>query len=505
MMTEAPRIGSTSTSLALRLVRNLGWLAVGAILNGIIGLVITLYLASVLGTSNFGTIGIALAIHSFLTLIVGAGTEPGGIREVAREADGTPLIYARVAGYRLMLAVLVMLCAIVYLPMRASLLSVPTSVVLVFALSVFPAALTTVWALRGLDRMDLVAAANVVQRVLVLLGLVLLVRPVDTKLLLVPVVHVAAASAVALWCYWRVTSWYGFLPVRFDRKRWGVMTRESVPVTLNLLFRFAFSQGPILLLGWLANTASAGAFLVSHKLVLTLVLISGVVQQATFPETSRLALRSPDRALRLQTVVLRHTLTLMTPVIVIVALVPDQIIGFFFGDAYESASRVLSLTAFSLPVLAFAGTSRQLLLAGARPRHLALTAGFGAVIHVLLGVLLIPTWGVVGAAIACLIGELAAAVALAAVVRRALSAIPWDWRFFAPVVAGAAMALAWLVGPTGNPAIRLLLSGFVYALVALVLGAVRRDELRRAIAYVRETPAPARGGAPHERAGPDPS
>ena len=85
------------------------------------------------------------------------------------------------------------------------------------------------------------------------------------------------------------------------------------------------------------------------------------------------------------------------------------------------------------------------------------------------------------------------AALLARIVRDRLGAVPLDRRALAPVAAAALMAGVLATDWAGLP-LRLCAGGLVYAVAAIALGAIRRDELRQLASQLRNVTRSRRSG-----------
>ncbi|MCZ6463811.1 MAG: oligosaccharide flippase family protein [Proteobacteria bacterium] len=479
---------------ARQLARNALWLGGGEVTARAVGFAISLYLARALDATGYGAVGIAAALVHVFDLLVRAGMAPPATREIARDAESLPEVFARVVGLRLVLAVAVVAAVWLALPQLSSAFDVPPLLLALYALSLFPVAASGNWALRGLEAMSQVAASRILERLLVLAGVLLLVREGGRDLLRVPVVEVGAAAAIAAGYYVYLCRRQGrMLRIRFRASRWPGLLSEGVPVTLSLMSRSMYLQGDVLLLGWLATAESAGQFLVSQKLVLALAGVAVVLRDASFPATSRMVREDPAAALRLQAGMLRYALIALAPAVAVGLVFATPLVAALFGGEYDVAPRVLRIMLFTLPVVALAGNLRNLLIAAAQPHPLPRADALAAGVHVVLGVALIPLWGAVGAAAACLAGECVAAALLARIVRDRLGSVPWERRALAPMAAAGLMAGVLATDWAGLP-LRICAGGLVYAVAAIGLGALRRDELHQLASQLRDLTGSRRSG-----------
>jgi O-antigen/teichoic acid export membrane protein len=456
----------------------------GEIAARVVGFAISLYLARSLGASGYGAIGIAASLIHVLDLVVRGGTAPGAVRQIAQQPDSLAVVVGRVGGLRLTLAAATLGALLLALPLLSSAFGVPAGLVFLYGLGLLPVAASCFWALQGLEAMDVVAAAHVAERLLVLVGVLLLVHGAASDVYLVPVVEAGAAALVVLglhaWLRRRAGRW---LPIRFEPAHWPGLLREGVPVSFSLVLRTMYTHGDVLLLGWLASADAAGEFLVSHKLVLAVATVALVLREASFPWTSRLGLTDRSQAIRLQARILRLTLLALMPAIAFGFALAEPVIAALYGSSYAAATQVLRVTLFTLPVVALAGSLRALLLSVALPRHLAAAGALAVLAHVGLGLLLIPRLGAPGAGVACLIGQCVGAAVLATVVRGSLGGLPWDRRTLAPVVAGLLAIAVLEVTQGASLTLRGVSGGLAYLGAALAFGALRRDELRAAADY----------------------
>ncbi|MEO8577431.1 MAG: oligosaccharide flippase family protein, partial [Gemmatimonadales bacterium] len=123
------------------------------------------------------------------------------------------------------------------------------------------------------------------------------------------------------------------------------------------------------------------------------------------PLISRAALESPNRVNE----VLRRSLSLTSAVILpltiggIVAARP--LLVFFFGSEYGAAHIAFSVLLGSIALLSIHGTLHNVFIAQHKTRNEATIFGAGALINMVLNLILIPRYGLTGAAFATLAAE----------------------------------------------------------------------------------------------------
>lgn len=469
---------------ARRVFSNFGWGAAGEVAVRIVGLAIAVYLARVLGPSLYGAVGVMLGLVSIFEIAVRGGTGFLGIREVALAPAAIPAMHARIMGLRLALAALCILFFWLATPMIAHWLAVPPALVMLYSLMLLAPALSVAWALRGLERMDVIAWGSILQRLLVLAGVLLLVTDRNTDLLRLPLVEVLSGLLIVLWFRARVSRQYGALSIRFSPRDWRDMSSETLPVTVSNLLAMVYIHGDILLLGWISGTEDAGHFLAAQKIPLTFMVLGALLSRASFPATSRLMADAPARALALHAALYRYLMLFVVPAIVASAFFATKLLEILFGGTFNTAAGALVLLLLTLPVVALTESLKHLLLAHGMAKRLMLGTGITAAVHVLMAIALIPGWHVTGAAVACIAGESTGLGLLLFLTLRACGGVPLRWLTAAPFVAGVAMALALVAGHDWGPVPRLAAAIAAYVGAAVLLRAVSVAEWRVAGHFV---------------------
>ncbi len=476
-----------------RLIRNFGWLALAEVGSRLIGLAVAIYLARVLGASLYGAVGLSIALVGILEIVVRAGTGPRAMRQVALEPTSVPRVYSEVVGLRITIGCALIVIVYLTAPSVSAALSIPADLLVLYSFALVAPALTTAWAFRGLERMHVVALGSTLRRLIVLLGLLGFVTNGAEDLLRIPVIEVIAALCMVAGYWVMLRREYRPLAVRFSVKKWPAILREALPVSLGALLGLVYVHGDVLLLGWLADSASAGQFLVAHMIVLAFSTLIEMLNKAAFPATSRLAAGDTASALRLHADLYRCSMLVIAPIVAYGAFYSNEIITTLFGHDFTGAHRILTLLLMTLPIVALNQSLRHISLALARSSHLLIGVGLGASVHVALAVVLIPKSGPAGAALACLLGEAVSMVALLLLVRTAVRGVPLNYRSFAPFLAGGALAVMLMLIDPAYPVARLLLSAAAYLIVVSMLKGITKDDLQVARRLFLSVASPKRG------------
>jgi O-antigen/teichoic acid export membrane protein len=427
----------------------------------------TAILARRLGVEGIGLLAFASAVAGYFGLALTTGFGEIGAREVARHPENALTIAADGTLVRLVIAVFGAIAVVTASLFLAK--SPDARVVLILStLSLFSLALDTSWVYKGLERNRLIALTVFVSQVIYLAGVLVFVRnPADV--IRVPVLQFSGELIAAL-----VLLVLLFRTIRRPSLRGGlVLARQSGYITVSRVMRSLIVTFDVILLGVLTTRRDVGLYSAGYRICFLMAAIAVATHVVYLPSITRSSLVGP---LALQAVLQRSvalTATVMLPLVAGAVVLAAPLLGFLFGDAFVAGSPALRLVALSVALFALHGTTRSIFVAHHRTRLEAIIFAVAAGVNIALNFLLIPTFGIVGAAFATLAAEaliFAACVVWLARVGAQYPMLP----LLRPAVASLLMGAALTRFVQSVPVLGLILGGaLLYLLLMVVSGAIR--------------------------------
>ncbi|MCU7239655.1 lipopolysaccharide biosynthesis protein [Pseudomonas peradeniyensis] len=209
------------------------------------------------------------------------------------------------------------------------------------------------------------------------------------------------------------------LTLRWDRGGQRELLSYSAKSHPDLLFQQVILRSDYLFIGAMLGSTALGHYAMASAAAELLLIVPEAV---TTPLMKRL-LQQDAGMERLTPLALRLTATVMLGACLSMALIGQWLIVTLFGADYAPAYPALLALLPGLLGLCYASILRLDLLGKNRPGTVSLLMGAGAALNLLLNVLLIPTWGIVGAAAASSIAYLAVTLAMLVLYCR-LSGVP---------------------------------------------------------------------------------
>ena len=156
-----------------------------------------------------------------------------------------------------------------------------------------------------------------------------------------------------------------------------------------------------LMLGYFSSSTDVGIYNVALPTAQLIRSIPAAFAVIFFPVVSGLYARNKIEDLRrTYSAVTKWMLALVFPAFLLTALFPEQIIKILFGVEYIAGATALSILVFGFVIYAAIGPTGAILQTYGKTKIVMVNTYIGAVINFLLNLLLIPTYGVTGAAIA---------------------------------------------------------------------------------------------------------
>ncbi|MCC6316252.1 MAG: polysaccharide biosynthesis C-terminal domain-containing protein [Gemmatimonadaceae bacterium] len=428
----------------------------------------TAWVSQHLGAGPFGVVSFALAALLYANRVVSWELESVGVTEVVPRDEHGDAAAGTIIAARFLSAIV----AIVVLGGLARwVLPSPDGVVLVlYAIGLAAVALNTRFAylMRGTPARPALARF-LAESVNAAVVLVLVRSAADVER--VPFGFVIGEAIAAAFLLSAIPgAWRGVR--RFDAGLARHTMRRAAPLVLaSLLGLIAFNLD-LILLRLTRGSESAGFYAAAYALV-ALVLNLGVTYAANvLPGLSRLR-DDRDAFGRLYSDANLLLFVLMVPCVVGGAVLARPLVNLVFGAEYASSAAPLA------PLLVAAGLTLSRLVPVAaivalgRRREALWVNGSGAVVNVALNLILIPRFGIMGAASSAVATDIVRLVVAQALVRRAGVEARYARRLVAPASAAAVMGvLVWLVRAWPVP-LAVVSGAAIYGAALVMFGVVK--------------------------------
>jgi O-antigen/teichoic acid export membrane protein len=445
--------------------RNIARLSAGDAVAKTLTFLAFVYLARVLGVERFGILEFAGSLLVYFLLLGDGGLELWGTREVAKTPDLSALV-ARILPLRVLLATASFGLLIALLPLLPGYPEL-RQVLGIFGLTLFAQAISLKWVFMGQEKMSRVAWGLVLGQIVFLILIVGLLHS-STALVFVALIRLASDICLALYfggVYLKRHGWPAHATLRGAGTILGPALTIGAAQAMGLL-NYNFDS---VLLGFLADARTVGLYNAAYKPVMIALALPLTYFAGLFPALSRTHAEGEAAFRPLVERSLRLSALMVAPLAVGGTLLAKPIIELLFGVNFADSAQVLPVLIWSAVLVILRGSYRQSLTATGHQAIDLRSAIVSSTANVGLNLLLIPRYGMMGAATATVIGDalwfLLSFLAFESRVMR-LNPLPYLAR---PVLAGGAMAACLVFFPTIFWIERAILSLIAYFVLLLLL------------------------------------
>lgn len=371
-----------------------------------------------------------------------------------------------------------MILAAVVAAVAMILMPYPDNMVLaLFSLTLIPVGASARWILVGLEKTRVVAAARAAGEAVMVLLVVVLVRD-RTDLLFAPISQFAGDALAAGILLWWVARQGIHLRAKLSWDAVRPLVAGSVPLVGSALLGLLIYNSDLIFLRFLRDRESVGLYAVAYTLV-SFIANMGVAYFLTLLPGLTRTTEALDEHRAVYHTATAHVFAVGFPIAVGGTLLSAQIIETIFGDGYSDSAAALRILVWAIPVSLLRDVPVMALLArGQENRILRLTA-WAAALSVVLNLLLIPPFGLTGAAVATVLTETVRMLVAVAAVRPYGITLTNMSRFWKTAVAAAVMAalLIMISPPSMWMAVVIGAAAYVTALALLGGVSLRRGAL----------------------------
>ena len=457
------------------LLRNALALSISGIGTKAVSFFVLLLLARRLGVDDFGKLNFAQTVVSYLVILVGLGIPIYAIRALATQSSNFNelvgiFLSTQLATGIFTLILLVALLALLPKPRDDKLL------IALFSLNLIGSAFLIDWAFRAQEQMVFVAVGNFLQTLLPLVLIAVVVQSA-TQLFLVPVF-----LAVGLWVrnvfYWhRFVRDHGWPRLEFSREKIGSVLRQSSTLGVSVIMIQIYYSIDTVLLGLMRSDTEVGWYSAAYRMVLVFTTLGGIIGDVIFPRLSRqnaaLSVQQKSRTMLLGAKLLIFA---SLPIALAGTLYSSQLMTFMFGPSYVNSASALQILIWQVFTVFCNISFAYHLLAAEKNRLYLISVTAGAVINLSLNLVMIPLYGMIGAAVTTIIAETAVLGLLFVFAICAVAPV----RIVGPVLkaafAGAVFIAVAAISRNLWPG--LILSTVGYCIALLVTAPLTGDEMR---------------------------
>lgn len=462
--------------------KNTAYMTLASVGQKILSFLYFTFIARMVGAEDTGKYFLALAFTTIFAVITDFGLSPSLNREVARKPEEAARHLSSVLGVKIIFIVITYIAMMVV----AILLDYSSEMRLLIALSgitmIFDSIHLSFYAvLRGMHKLKYEALAIVLSQLstLIIGTIALLLRQPLVWLIIAFIISSFLNVCYAAYMLRRHA--HVRLAIRWEAALIKSMLAIAFPFALAGIFARVYSYSDSVFLSKFADTTAVGWYSIPNKITFAFQFIPLALSAALYPRMSEAYVCDREHLTYLFERAMKYLIIVAMPIAVFLGVFSEEIILTIYTAEYAPAIIPMQILLASV-IFAFIDFPVGALLNGCNRQAMQTTAmGVAMVVNVTANIVLIPSYGVIGAAIAALLGNIVLFVAgyvfvprIALVHHRRII----GWAIGAGSLAGVIGLLMWFGTALIPWYLMLVLGSVLYCGGLLVTRLVKPDEIR---------------------------
>ena len=475
MSVDSESIQHAPVSVAGNVAKNFITVSAGNFASQAIGFFVVAYLARVLGPQSYGQVSLATATLAFGAYFADLGLHTLGIRSVAQDRTRLESVVSNYVALKVILAVMATLLVTGF-AFVSRLSETVQTLTLLYAITLLFTGVYIDWVFTGLQRMEFIGVARILSYLIYAAIVFLTVHsPQDIFWLPLSVLTGQVVSACfLLFVFKRNYPVFQFKP---EPASWVLLLRQALPLSASLLIIQFYISLPPLLLGWFQGETAVGYYSGAWRLEQILHGLLGLFFVTLYPVAAHRWKHSPDTIQPFLEKVLKLILILTIPIAMGGTVMGGQVLTSVLGAKFANSILPFQILLWNLVAVGVNGTFAQLvLMMNGKQKEFLWVVSVGAVVSILMDLLLIPTAGYIGAAVAWVLAEIAVCFSSYWLARRYVT-LAFGGVLLRPFAASALMILAcwillvWIAWEVVVP-----IGGLVYLIGLIAMGGLDRND-----------------------------
>ncbi|GAB6056786.1 flippase [Methanobacterium movens] len=382
-----------------RIFKNIGVLFLAHMLNYIFGFITLTFSAKYLGVEGFGILSFALAFTGIFSVLMDLGLNTLTIREVSRDKSLLKQYVANITSIKL-LSSLITFCLIFLI---SNLIGYdPQTIYVVFLiafytiLNVFSQLFYSIF--QAYEKMEYQSLGSILNSALIFIGILVAINygfNITQFSSIYTIVGVFVLVYVLIIFAWK----FNLPKLEFNSKIWKSLIKESWPFAITAISINLYLWIDTIILSLIQGPEAVGIYNAAYKLVLVLLFIPSVFNNAFFPVMSQYFVSSKQSLRLIFDKLFKIMILIGFPIGIGTFVIADKAILLIYGNQFIGSVTVLQILIWST-VLIFARSPLDRLLESSN-KQLAVTKIFiiGALFNTILNIIFIPQFSYIGAAL----------------------------------------------------------------------------------------------------------
>ena len=382
--------------------KNTFWLAIGMSINKLLGFVLFIYIARILGATEYGKFSFALAFISLFGVFQDFGISTIVTREFAKEGEKEEEFHSLIS-----LEILLSIVAFILILFSSFFVTAEPDIrraILILALySSFNSMIGFFYSFfQARQKMEYQTWSTVTQSLLVtILGIFVLFRFPSVENL--SYVYLIASLVTLIFVLILFNIKVFNLRVSWSGSVWRKFLTMSWPLVLASLFGALYSYIDSIMLGYWKMITETGWYNAAYRIIYVALIPMGLISGSFYPVLSKFFKESKEKLQKIWDYQFELMILFALPLVVGGIALAPKIIYYFYSSSFSPSILALQILIVMAGLVFLCRPFSDVMIASHQQKITFWITFFGALTNVLLNLFLIPKYKLYGAAVATVI------------------------------------------------------------------------------------------------------
>ena len=384
------------------IAKNTFWLAVAEGITRFLKLFLIIYVARILGATEYGKFTFALAFVSLFVIFSDLGVSSIVTRELAREKEKEKE-FPVVLSLKLVLGIgtLFLICLGSFF---ITIDPVIRGIIWILGIySIVSGFSGVIWAFfRARQKMEYEAWAKILQALVVTgAGFFVILNFPSVKNLSFTYLFAALVALIFVLFFFHFKIYH--LRLDFDKTIWKKVLAMSWPLALAGLFGAIYSQTDSVMMGYWGQITQTGWYNAAYKIMGVTLIPAGLIGASFYPVLSKFFKESKEKLQNAWNYYMKAMIFLAMPLITGGIVLAPKIIDFVYDPRYNPSILAFQILMITGGIVILTNPFSQALIISNQQKRLFWITLSGAIVNVGLNFILIPKYSLYGAAFTTLV------------------------------------------------------------------------------------------------------
>lgn len=385
--------------------KNTFWLMVGNGIAKCLAFVLLIYVARILGATEYGKFTFALAFVSLFAIFADLAISTILIREFAKEKEKEKEFYSLISLKILLSFGTLLLIIISSLFITADPLIRKTILILALFILVDGFISISYAFFQARQRMEYQAGLIIFGAlVLTTCGFFVILNFPSAENLSFAYLSANIVTLIFILIFFH----FKILPLKisWDKSIWRRFLSLSWPLAFAVFLATLYNHMDSVMLGYFGKITETGWYNAAHRIAWTSFVFIGLIVGSIFPMISRAFQESKEKFQKIWDYQMELMIVLSFPLMLGGIILAPRMIDFFYGQNFAPSILALQILIVMAGIIILYGPFSQTLVVANLQKKIFWAVLLGAIVNVILNLILIPKYSLYGAAVATVITHL---------------------------------------------------------------------------------------------------